>query len=158
MWSQHVWCLMCVCDKSTRCWTRCGTSYHEDRLLINSQLLSYTAVEQGYATAHKHQSVNKTSAQLRCHTAAVSRGHMKTWCRHIARVNHPSETKWNTKSGKHSCKNNACSQEGLSWQTQTIGLPPWPPLSSFTEAVTIITVWELSNTASYYKPLEIRLN
>jgi hypothetical protein len=28
--------------------------------------------------------------------------------------------KWNMKSKKHSCKNNACSQLGITWQTDAI--------------------------------------
>jgi hypothetical protein len=34
----------------------------------------------------------------------------------------PSQTKWNTKSKKHSCKNNVCSQRGVTWQTDAICL------------------------------------
>jgi hypothetical protein len=55
-----------------------------------------------------------------------------------------------TKSKKHLCRNNACSQGSAKWQTDAIGLWKWswPPLStSFTEAVT--TDWKLSNTTSY---------
>jgi hypothetical protein len=33
----------------------------------------------------------------------------------------PSQTKRNTKWKKHSCKNYACSQRGVSWQTNAIG-------------------------------------
>jgi hypothetical protein len=47
---------------------------------------------------------------------------MQTWCRHIARFCHPLQTKWNTKSKKHSCKNNAYSQCGVTWQTDAVGL------------------------------------
>jgi hypothetical protein len=47
---------------------------------------------------------------------------------------------------KHSCKNNVC----VRWQTDAIGLwkcdPGLPPSWSLTEAVTTITVWELSDT------------
>jgi hypothetical protein len=32
------------------------------------------------------------------------------------------QTKWNTKSEKHSCKNNVCSQGSVMWQTDAIGL------------------------------------
>jgi hypothetical protein len=31
------------------------------------------------------------------------------------------QTKRNTKSKKHLCKNNACSQHGVTWQTDAIG-------------------------------------
>jgi hypothetical protein len=51
---------------------------------------------------------------------------------------------------KHLCKNNACSQRGVTWQTDVIGLrkcdPGLPSHLFSTEAVTIITVWEFSNT------------
>jgi hypothetical protein len=46
----------------------------------------------------------------------------KTWRRHVARFCHPSQTKRNTKSKKYSCKNNACSQGGVTWQTYAAGL------------------------------------
>jgi hypothetical protein len=42
------------CDMSYRYWaTGCGTSYHEDRLLINGRLPSYAKVERCYATVSK---------------------------------------------------------------------------------------------------------
>jgi hypothetical protein len=54
---------------------------------------------------------------------------------------------------KHSRQNNVCSQCSVTWQTDAIGLQKCdlglPSLSSFTEAVTTITVQELSNTTSY---------
>jgi hypothetical protein len=37
----------------------------------------------------------------------------KTWCRHVARFCHPSQMKRNTKSKKHSCKNSAYLQSGV---------------------------------------------
>jgi hypothetical protein len=43
------------------------------------------------------------------------RGQRKTWCRHVALFCRPSQTKQNTKSKKQSCKNNACSQRGVTW-------------------------------------------
>jgi hypothetical protein len=46
----------------------------------------------------------------------------KTWCRHVARFCHPSQTKRNTKSKNHLCKNNVCSQCSDMWQTDAIGL------------------------------------
>jgi hypothetical protein len=46
----------------------------------------------------------------------------QTWCRYIARFCHPSQTKQNTKLKKHSCKNNACPQRSVTWQTDAIGL------------------------------------
>jgi hypothetical protein len=54
---------------------------------------------------------------------------------------------------KHSCKNNACSQRGVMWQTDAIGL--WKCdlgllSSSFTEAVTTIRIRELSNATLYF--------
>jgi hypothetical protein len=52
----------------------------------------------------------------------IYRASRKTRCRHVARFCHPSQTKRNTKSKKHSCKNNACSQRGVVWQTDEIGL------------------------------------
>jgi hypothetical protein len=55
------------------------------------------------------------------------------------------------KSKKHSCKNNACSQRGVTWQIVAIGF--WKRdlgLLSFslTETVTTIIVRELSDTTS----------
>jgi hypothetical protein len=54
---------------------------------------------------------------------------------------------------KHSCKNSACSQRGATWQTDAVGLQKCSlglpsNLLSLREAVTAITVWELSNTTS----------
>jgi hypothetical protein len=46
----------------------------------------------------------------------------QTWCRHVAQLCHPSQTKRNTKSKKHSHENNACSQRSVTRQTDTIGL------------------------------------
>jgi hypothetical protein len=42
--------------------------------------------------------------------------------RHIAQFCHPSQTERNTKLKKHSCKNKACSQHDVKWQTDAIGL------------------------------------
>jgi hypothetical protein len=61
-------------------------------------------------------------------------------------------TKRNTKPKMHSCKNNACSQHDVTWQwcNRLAEVWPWPPLSSyFMEAVTTITVRELSDSPSY---------
>jgi hypothetical protein len=46
----------------------------------------------------------------------------KTWCGHIARFCHQPQTKWNTTSKKHWCKNNACSQRCVTWQPNAVGL------------------------------------
>jgi hypothetical protein len=35
------------------------------------------------------------------------------------------------------------------WCNRLAEVWPWPPLSSFTKAVTTIIVWELSNTTLY---------
>jgi hypothetical protein len=43
----------------------------------------------------------------------IYRASCKTWCRHVAQFCHPLQTKRNTKSKKHSCKINACSQLGF---------------------------------------------
>jgi hypothetical protein len=44
----------------------------------------------------------------------------KTRCRNVAWYYHPSQTKRNTKLKKHSCKNKACSERGVTWQTDAI--------------------------------------
>jgi hypothetical protein len=51
------------------------------------------------------------------------------------------------KSKRQSCKNSLCSQRGVTWQSDAIGLRKCvlPLSSSFTEAVTTVTVWELSD-------------
>jgi hypothetical protein len=68
----------------------------------------------------------------------IYRASRKTWCRHTAWFWQPLKTKWNIKSKKHSCKNNARSQRGVKWQTDATGLQYCDlslPLSSFTKAV-----------------------
>jgi hypothetical protein len=45
----------------------------------------------------------------------------KVWRRHVAQFCHRSQTKRNTKSKRYSCKNNACSQRDVTWQTDAIG-------------------------------------
>jgi hypothetical protein len=47
---------------------------------------------------------------------------LRNWCRHVAQFCHPSQTKRNTKSKMHSCKNNARSQRDVTWETDAIGL------------------------------------
>jgi hypothetical protein len=51
-------------------------------------------------------------------------------CRHIARYCYPPQTKQNRKSKKHLCKNNACSQRAVTWQTDAIGCKVWPWLGT----------------------------
>jgi hypothetical protein len=52
------------CDMSNRCWTTgCGTSYHENRLLINGRLPSYATVERGYATVRKAMFLRAVQAE-----------------------------------------------------------------------------------------------
>jgi hypothetical protein len=63
-----------------------------------------------------------------------------------------AQTKRNTKSIKHSCKNNVYSQHGVMWQTDAICLRMCDlGLISFTEGVTTITVQELSNITYLFK-------
>jgi hypothetical protein len=45
----------------------------------------------------------------------------KTRCRTVAWFCHPPQRKRNTKSKRHSYKNNACSQHGVTWHTDAIG-------------------------------------
>jgi hypothetical protein len=65
---------------------------------------------------------SSTIAILTTETSLWTYASHKTWCRHIARFYHPLQTKRNTKSKKHSCKNNACSRRGVTWQTDAVGL------------------------------------
>jgi hypothetical protein len=63
------------------------------------------------------------------------------------------QTKLNTKSKTQSCKNSACSRRGVTLQTNAIGFRKCdlglPSHLSFSEAVTAMTVRELSDTTSY---------
>jgi hypothetical protein len=45
----------------------------------------------------------------------------ETRCRNVVWFCHPLQRKRNTKSKKHSCKNNACLQCSVTWQTDAIG-------------------------------------
>jgi hypothetical protein len=46
----------------------------------------------------------------------------KTWCRDVTWFCHPSQTKRNMKSKSTCVKNNVCSQHGVTWQIDAIGL------------------------------------
>jgi hypothetical protein len=77
----------------------------------------------------------------------------KTWCRYVARFCHPSRTKRNTKSKKHSCKNNSRSQRRVTWQTDAVGLRKCdlglPSHLLSLRQLTTITTRELFDRTSY---------
>jgi hypothetical protein len=66
---------------------------------------------------------------------------------------YPSQTKRNTALKKHLCKNSACSQCGVTWQTDAIG--SWkcdlglPSHLLSLRQLTTVTVQELSDATSY---------
>jgi hypothetical protein len=118
-------------------------------VLGRPQLLSFSTDAR---PALKRECHSETAIPLKEYSPKASRTIWRV-CRLVARFCHPSQTKRNMKSNKHSCKNNAYSQFGVMEQTggicfrkRDLGLPS--NLLSLRQLMKI-RVWELSDTTSY---------